>query len=134
MYWSSAITSDQIASQVQVDTGAADDVVVTPKKMRAGAIWSFATNGYFFLPSWLGGFGFQWGQSASAINAGSSGSISFPLAFFSVFQAFGVPLGTASLGTPVQVKTGVPSITGVNFYVDGSSGSATPRWFALGRI
>lgn len=124
----------RVGTQAEVNAGGLDTVAVTPKKLRAGVTWSFAQNGYFFLPSWLGGFGMQWGVSGTPINAAASGNITFPMAFTAVFQVMGIPLGTTPLTNPLTLKTGTPTATGTTFYVDGANGNVIPRWMALGRI
>lgn len=91
IYWSSALTSDQIATQAQVEAGTADDVVVTPKKLRMSFAASFAQNGYIAFPSWLGGLVLQWGYgTASVINNATdlTGTVSFPIAFPSALYSF----------------------------------------------
>lgn len=68
----------KVASLVQVEAGVADDLIVTPKKLRLGFSALFAANGYLVLPSWLGGLIIQWGaatQSVGTIN------VSYPIPF-----------------------------------------------------
>ncbi|EIS3744248.1 hypothetical protein LO909_001991 [Aeromonas hydrophila] len=52
----------KIASQAQTNAGAADDVAVTPKKMRLGFAANFGANGFLALPTWMGGFILQWNE------------------------------------------------------------------------
>ncbi len=68
----------KVATQDQAKAGAADDVIVTPKKMRWGFAWSFTPNGYIIFPDWLMGFVLVWGFIAGAAGARN---ISFPTAF-----------------------------------------------------
>ncbi|SDC64302.1 Phage-related tail fibre protein [Pseudomonas guariconensis] len=68
----------KVATQDQLKAGAADDVIVTPKKLRWGFAWSFTPNGYIIFPDWLMGFVLVWGFIAGAAGARN---ISFPTAF-----------------------------------------------------
>lgn len=52
----------KIATQTQTNAGAADDVAVTPKKMRLGFAVNFGANGFLALPTWMGGFILQWNE------------------------------------------------------------------------
>lgn len=126
MYWSRLLSSDQIATQPQVDEGALDNVVVTPKKMRWGVSYSLGQNGYLFLPSWLGGICIQWGYEVT--NATGT-THSFPIAFpSSVFQIIGSDRGVITLET---IALEVANLTQ---YRARSSG-ATPgfAYVAIGR-
>lgn len=126
MYWSRLLSSDQIATQPQVDAGTLDNVVVTPKTMRWGFSASLGANGYLFLPSWLGGVCIQWGYEVT--NATGT-THSFPIAFpNSVFQIIGSDRGVITLET---IALEVASTTQ---YRARSSG-ATPgfAYLAIGR-
>ena len=68
----------KIATQAKVNTGTDDEDFVTPKKLRFGFSSNFSSNGYLFLPSWLGGLGIQCG----AASAGPAPlTIPFPISF-----------------------------------------------------
>jgi phage-related tail fiber protein len=69
----------RVATQVQVNVGADDATIVTPKKLRFGFSISLALNGYIIFPTWLGGLVFQWGRVAQAM--GTISTVSFPVAF-----------------------------------------------------
>jgi hypothetical protein len=69
----------KVATQAQVDAGDSDEAAVTPKKLRWGVSYNMGTNGYLVLPSWLGGFIFQWGSVSGS--AQSPGVFSFPIQF-----------------------------------------------------
>lgn len=89
MFWSSAFTTDQIGTQAQVDAGIADDVIVTPKKLRFGFTASLAPNGYIVFPSWLGGLVLQWGgyahgEAVNYVAANVPFNIAFPSACYNV--------------------------------------------------
>lgn len=71
----------RIGTQAEVDAGTADDVIVTPKKLRSGVTSSFGAIGYIFLPTWMGGYGIQWGFVDSGPGAGVAQTITFPTAF-----------------------------------------------------
>lgn len=77
----------KIATQVQVDAGVADDVIVTPKKMRWGFAASFGANGYVLFPSWLGSFLLQWVSVSTSASATTA--FTWPLAFSAWVRAAG---------------------------------------------
>lgn len=72
-----------IATQQETDLGNDDTKTVTPKKLRFGFSVSIgSTSGYFFFPSWLGGFGFQWGRGTVPLMSVDEGAlVSLPKQF-----------------------------------------------------
>ena len=59
--------SPLVASQIDIDAGTGDSRPVTPAKMRFGVSFSkTAAGGHLALPSWLGGFIFNFGSYAAA--------------------------------------------------------------------
>lgn len=48
------------ASQEETNSGEQTAKFITPKSLRFGFDISFTSNGHFFFPSWLGGFGIAW--------------------------------------------------------------------------
>jgi len=77
----------KVATQEQVNAGADDATIVTPKKLRFGISMVLGNVGYIALPPWLGGIVLQWGvltvpQATNAISAvGPVLDTLFPLAF-----------------------------------------------------
>ncbi|MEN3787387.1 phage tail protein [Aeromonas veronii] len=67
----------KVATPSQMNAGTADDVAVTPKKIRAGLSISLSDSGYIALPTWLGGLVFQWTLS-QIINSGANGTVLLP--------------------------------------------------------
>ncbi|MCQ0166232.1 phage tail protein [Pseudomonas sp. SD17-1] len=119
----------RIATQAQVNAGLADDVLVTPKKLRWGLTASFTTNGYLVFPSWLGGFTVQWGALSG--NAGVR-DLNFPLEFpSSVLQL--MLTGQASQATVGEYNdqwVNSLSKSGAVIYAEAAQ---SIRWLALGR-
>ncbi|WP_426237520.1 tail fiber protein [Pseudomonas sp. TWP3-2] len=58
----------KVATQNEVDAGADDTKFVTAKKLFGGFGMSIGTSGFIRLPSWLGGFTFQWGITVVSSN------------------------------------------------------------------
>ncbi|WP_413164094.1 phage tail protein [Aeromonas salmonicida] len=99
----------KVATQAQTDAGTADDVAITPKKLRFGFSANLSANGYIAFPSWLGGLIFQWFEfnvSNGWTQATASGtstpvwqaqaSTSLPMAFpTNSFGALPVPVYSA---------------------------------------
>lgn len=103
----------KIATQAQTNAGTDDATIVTPKKLRMGIVYSFGTNGYFFLPTWLLGFGIQWGEVPDTA-ADNVQTVAFPVAFTStVFgmlanlkSAVASTYNTAVYSTPTSLSGG----------------------------
>ncbi|MGE8327268.1 phage tail protein [Pseudomonas urmiensis] len=126
IYWSSALTSDQIATQAQVNAGTDDATVVTPKKLRAGVSWLLAGNGFLALPSWLGGFIFQWG-SVTLVNGVLTIqlTIEYPSIHLVAIPVHQTPTGAIAMSVNTLTKTGVT----INA---ATAGSHSVRYFSVG--
>ncbi|WP_341869622.1 phage tail protein [Pseudomonas aegrilactucae] len=74
----SKLGTAKVATLVQVEAGVADNVIVTPKKLRLGFSALFAVNGYVVLPSWLGGLIIQWGTATQSVG---SINVTYPIPF-----------------------------------------------------
>lgn len=77
----------RVATQVEVDAGALDDVAVTPKKLFNGALIVTSTYMALKLPSWLGGYILQRGSVSIAAEGGASVSVTLPLAYTTSYSA-----------------------------------------------
>lgn len=102
----------RVGTQAEVEAGELDNVAVTPQKLRHGLLYSFGANGYFFLPTWLTGFGFQWGEVPN-VTADGVQSVIFPLEF--PMQVLGIlaNLKTSTPGTnPTAVYSTATSLSG----------------------
>lgn len=126
----------KVATQAQTNAGTDDATIVTPKKLRMGIAYSFGTNGYFFLPSWLFGFGLQWGEVPNVAADGVQ-NVSFPVAF--VTEVFGMlaNLKTETPGTQPTAVYSIPtSVSGGKVVRDVSTSPYATGpifWLALGR-
>ncbi len=69
-----------IATQTQTNSGTDNATIVTPRKLRAGFLYSFTENGFIALPTWLFGLIIQWGRTA-VLADGSSTNVSLPFTF-----------------------------------------------------
>lgn len=121
----------RIATQSQTNAGTADDVAVTPKKLRGG--FTFSDAGFLLLPSWMGGYVLQWGfLSVSA----SSGVITYPVALASSpFVMLPSNVGSAALTSVVTFGYNATSTTSVTWYstqpfLAGANGFG---WFLIGK-
>lgn len=124
----------KLANQVQVDAGNADDVVVTPKKLRFGFSANFSVPGYIAFPSFLGGLIIQWGRfnvppnSIGNIVDGSGWDFALPISF----PTSGL-LSLAQFGNPSQGNTG-SEISRTKIYLKNSfSGTQGVNWLAIGK-
>ena len=132
----------KVATQVQVDAGTDDSTFITPKKLRMGVSFLAAANGYLALPTWLGGFIFQWGVAARPASAGDVAlTVSFPLAFpRELYHISGSIRGSSGWGGDPNLffsTSFTQSLTSFVCWFDVISSSfdslSTARWFAIGR-
>lgn len=113
----------KVASHDQTIAGSADDVAVTPKKLRAGFSISKSANGYLAFPSWLGGLIIQWGRltipvGANWVNASGVWPIAFPNAVLTAtFQSTGA----------ADYVSGKSDSSGINLTSSGFSFSVYDR-------
>lgn len=130
----------KVATQAQTNAGAADDVVVTPKKLRAGFAVSLAANGYIAFPTWMGGLITQWGSGTP--NASGDATITFPMAFSARpasvtfgYRENGVPGSVQSVIINDQTLTATAMTVKANKYVGGSTyqnSNSAFFWMAIG--
>lgn len=134
--------SAKIGTQALVDEGLSDDVIVTPKKLRAGVSWSFGTNGYVALPSWAGGWILQWGVATAVPQAsGAQGSVgpvrdvTLPISFPAEALWSMASMAFTTMITPASYAPGSgfvsKSVLRVQNSYTASAGSIA--WLALGR-
>jgi len=117
----------KVATQAQANAGAADDVVITPKKLRFGFSANLVSNGYIVFPSWLGGLILQWGVTTTT---GTSQEISFPLTFTgSVFGVFVIPQQS---GGSASAYASWQPVSMSKFKANFSTSGFTVNYFALG--
>lgn len=122
----------KIATALQTSEGDADNVAITPKKLRLGvSFYKSSGTGYVALPSWLGGFIFQFGKKEVVAN---SAQVTFPIAFPTAVGAV-IPIKqSASVGvfiTPDNI--GLASFTAYGWSaVNTPSPVNTIWWFAIG--
>lgn len=130
----------KVATQAQTDAGTADDVAVTPKKLRWGFTASFASNGYVTFPTWMGGLIIQWGTTTYVNSPG--GIITFPIAFpnalLGITNNITESTGNYCLGQAVNLTaTGFLSAiyTAMPGAVPQSNSTITAdfKWIAIGR-
>lgn len=69
-----------VASQAQMEAGADDKVIVTPKKLRFGFAIQLDLNGYIAFPSWMGGLVIQWGNGVIPPSS-QSVTMTYPIPF-----------------------------------------------------
>lgn len=119
----------RIATQIQVDAGTDDTTIVTPKKLRLGVTYSFGTNGYIFLPQWLGGFGIQW-VVGPAFTSGTNQVVNFPVPWPNA--PYGTWIEQASGSAEVNWSPSALNVNSVTVYCHGPS-TGTPRIIAIGR-
>lgn len=118
------------ATKAQTDAGVADDVAVTPKKLRFGFYFLLSENGAIVFPSWLGGFIIQWGESDAGSQSGAR-NVTLPIAFPNkCFQAFASFNDTAAA---VPFAIAIKPISNTTLSMKASSGgSVFARWIAIG--
>lgn len=126
----------EIATQPETNAGTDDATIVTPKKLRFGFTFSFGTNGYFFLPSWLMGFGLQWGEVPN-VTADATQAVSFPVSFPTEVFGMLANLKTGTAGTqPTSVYSIATSVSGGQVARDTTTSPYATGpifWVAFGR-
>ena len=125
----------RIGTQTEINAGTADDIVVTPKKMRAGWSASLGTTGFVTLPTWLGGLVFQWGRVVFEVtaNVNTSKAITFPIAFPSAAYVV-LTTPSNSSGSYVTTSSEAETRTGYTLVTGGGLTASTVngRYFAVG--
>lgn len=117
----------KIASQSQTNAGVADDVAITPKKLRAGISMMLGSVGYICLPTWMGGVIIQWGVGigASTYDFGISFPIAFPTACWGATVSCDYTAESGNVGYVACKKERTRLVC-------RSSGTYSTNWIAIG--
>jgi len=126
--WYRVLTNNDEGSGNGIDADTVDGIQGSSLWHNGNDAHSNSANGYVKLPN---GITFQWG---SVTFSGASTSVTFPIAFTSVFRGFASHgnSGTPS-GTDEACSASGESTTGMTLYKINSS-SRKVNWFAIGRI
>lgn len=126
----------KVSSLAQVNAGADDATIVTPKKLKSGVSYLFAKNGYVTFPAWLGGLIIQWGTLPLGDDSITDVTlpISFPNTFFSahatVQHSAAQGGGTASSALTFKKSLSVVSVAVAD---TGNPGVRDVDYFCVGR-
>ncbi|UWF51993.1 phage tail protein [Pseudomonas sp. N3-W] len=116
----------KVATQLQVEAGADDSAMVTPKKLRWGFQILKESNGYVVFPTWLGGLVIQWGYQN--LPASSTTTYPFPMAFPSACASI-----VATFGTPAQGSVNSDIVSTNQYKLQNLyAGNQFARWIAIG--
>lgn len=119
------------ATDVEVNAGTNVAAAVTPNQLRLSFSASIGANGYVLLPSWLGGWGVQWGKATAAKNTGTMVTLNFPTSCFMFLVGFAedVGRGDVSIGGVADSNTQGT----IYYHQDGGGGDYRYAWyFAIG--
>ncbi|HHQ4580629.1 TPA: phage tail protein [Aeromonas hydrophila] len=123
----------KVATQSQTDAGTADDVAITPKKLRAGFSILLENNGYIVAPSWMGGWMLVWGTGVIPPNS-QIVTLTYALAFptkvlgggafhnNNTVPTFTLDANTRTSNTQVVIRASAPTAAGaigVNYIAIG---------------
>lgn len=127
----------KVATQAQTNAGTADDVAVTPKKLRAGFAVSLAQNGYISFPTWMGGLIIQWGRFTVNFSTAPqlvASIVTYPTTFPTTCQAMSI--SAFSTAATSYYENSVVLDGGAQFtaYTNGrvSNSSQSYYWIAVG--
>lgn len=125
-----SINAPESATSDPAGASTSSTKAISASWVKLGFTFSFGSSGYFFLPKWLGGFGFQWG-AFSVGGAGSTG-INFPTPFPTACYLAKAGITYSGSGAPGMVTAATASPTTSGFTL-GSSGALSGNYISLGR-
>jgi len=119
------------ATDAEVNSGATVDAFPTPRQLRMGFSAAPSTDGYrILLPSWLGGWGVEFGTITAINGVNTDVVLTFPNScnFFIAGFASDISRGDVSIGASAISNT----LGRIWFHKDAGGGSTLAWWFAIG--
>lgn len=117
-----------IANLEQLDAGADETSIVTPRTLRWGFSLSLADNGYIAFPRWMGGLIIQWGNAYIATNGSQ---FLFPIGFPNRCFVLDVGSGEDTMGQ-AEVMNIVPGSRTRTGFTANATGTSTYGYIAIG--